>query len=159
MTRKVTAFLLAALLSGPAMAGTVEGTQAYERGDYAAAHREFSESAKAGDARAQFSLGLMYLRGQGVPPDLMASLRWLRKAAGRGDGDARLALGEIHLREAPPVRDYVKSYMWLTLALARVRGIKRTAALEMRTQAAAKMTDDQVKKAKALADQWKALEK
>ncbi len=45
------------------------GWAAYRRGDYATAQREFRLLAKQGDAAAQFNLGLMYDKGQGVPQD------------------------------------------------------------------------------------------
>lgn len=158
MKRTAIALLMSVCLSVPAMAGVAEGTAAYERGDFATAHREFLADART-NARAQFSLGLMYLRGLGVAPDPGTGMRWLRKAAGRGDGDARLVLGELHARPDPAFRDYVKSYMWLTLALARVRGPKRGMALDLRARVAAKMTPDQVAQAKKLAEDWRALEK
>ena len=42
---------------------------AYNRADYGAAAQTFRLLAEQGDARAQFSLGLMYYNGQGVPQD------------------------------------------------------------------------------------------
>jgi TPR repeat protein len=159
MKRTAIAFLLAASLAAPAIAGTTEGTAAYKRGDFAAAHREFLSAARDGDARAQFSLGLMYLRGQGVAPDMRAASIWLRKAAGRGDGDARIVLGELHMRDIPGLRDFVKSHMWLTLALNKVRGPKRGMALDLRRQVAARMTPDQIARAQKLVADWRETER
>ena len=59
-------FLLALLASFPAWAGLDEGNAAYERGDYATALQEYHPLAKRGDARAQFKLGVMYAKGEGV---------------------------------------------------------------------------------------------
>jgi len=42
---------------------------AYKRGDFATAPREFRPLAEQGDALAQFTLGLMYGEGRGVPKD------------------------------------------------------------------------------------------
>ena len=44
-----------------------KGLTAYESGDYATALREWEPLAEQGDADAQFFLGEMYWRGQGVP--------------------------------------------------------------------------------------------
>ena len=41
--------------------------------------------AEQGDARAQYNLGLMYARGDGVPEDDAEAVRWWRLAAEQGD--------------------------------------------------------------------------
>lgn len=159
MKRAAIVFLLLGSLSAPVTAGTAEGTAAYERGDYVAAHREFLPAARSGDARAQFSLGVLYLRGQGVKRDYAMAMQWLRKAAEQGDGDARLVLGELRMQGTPVLRDLVKSYMWLTLALTRVRGPKRRAALQLRARITATMTKEQVAQAKKMVRDWQALQR
>lgn len=59
---------LMALAGPPATAQTFEdAVAAYERGDYAAAFAGFRSLADQGDAIAQFNLGLMYRKGEGVP--------------------------------------------------------------------------------------------
>jgi TPR repeat protein len=157
MKRTVIAVLLAASLSAPAWADLDKGAAAYRRGDFAAAHAEFLAAARNGEARAQYSLGLLYLRGQGVGQDYSAAMRWLRKAAGQGDGEARMVLGDLHMRDLPSIRDYVKSYMWLTLALAQVRGQKRQITFKMRAVVAAKMTPAEIARAKRMVRDWKAI--
>jgi len=160
MKRAAIAVLISAAFAAPATADTAEGTAAYERGDFAAAHREFLPAAQAGDARAQRSLGLLYLRGQGVERDDVAAMQWLRKAAGQGDGDARLLLGELHMQhDSPALRDLVKSHVWLSLALSKLRGPKRAAALELRGRVAARMTAEQLDRAKKTVREWQALER
>jgi len=68
--KRVTAFaVLLVVLAAPAWADWDEGVAAYKRGDYATALREFRVLAEQGDAEAQFNLGLMYDKGQGVPQD------------------------------------------------------------------------------------------
>lgn len=156
------ALIVGSLIAGiclPAFAGIDEGTEAYKKGDYATAHREFLIAAEQGDVRAKYSLGLLYLRGQGVPADPLTAVRWLRDAAGWGDGDARLVLGNLYMRDLPKLRDYIKSYVWLTLALSKVRGRKREAALRMRGEVRRKMTPEQISRANVLLDEWRALDK
>ncbi len=46
-----------------------EGLEAYRRGDYETALKEFRPLAEQGFASSQFNLGLMYARGQGVAQD------------------------------------------------------------------------------------------
>jgi uncharacterized protein len=47
------------LSAGSATAGLDEGVAAYEKGDYAAALREFMPSALSGHSVAQYNLGVM----------------------------------------------------------------------------------------------------
>ncbi len=55
----------------------------------------YQRAANAGHAGAQYNLGLMYLKGEGVPRDALNGLRWLAKAADGGDKKARALLQRI----------------------------------------------------------------
>ena len=46
-----------------------KGEIAYRDGDYATALREWPPLAQQGDARAQYSLGQIYFKGQVIPKD------------------------------------------------------------------------------------------
>ncbi len=85
MKRTLATAFLCLLLATPAWAGIDEGLAAHKRGDYATALREFRSLAELGDAVAQYSLGLMYYHGRGVPQDYAEAAKWYRKAAERGD--------------------------------------------------------------------------
>ena len=52
---------------------------AYAREDYATALQLNLPLANAGSAVAQFNLGLMYDKGNGVPEDYAEAARWFRK--------------------------------------------------------------------------------
>lgn len=54
------------------------------------------QEAKAGDADAQYRLGVMHAKGIGVSKDRQESLRWYRRAAGQGHAKAREALEIIY---------------------------------------------------------------
>ena len=68
-------------LTAPAWAGLDEGVAAYDRGDYAAALREFRPLAEQGNAKAQKYLGLIYVGDLGVPQDYVQAHMWLDLAA------------------------------------------------------------------------------
>ena len=53
-------------LAAPALAGVKEGVDAWTRGDFAGAIREWQGPAAAGDADAQFNLAQAYKLGRGV---------------------------------------------------------------------------------------------
>jgi len=61
------------------------GVEAWGRGDYDTALREFRLLAEQGHAQAQVNLGIMSSQGQGVPKDDVQAYRWYTLAAGQGD--------------------------------------------------------------------------
>ena len=86
--------ILAALLLAPAtaLADLSDALKAIERRDFAAALRELSPLATAGDAEAQYQLGTLYANGDGVPQSYDAARGLFSAAASKGNGRAREAL-------------------------------------------------------------------
>ena len=89
-------FLIIALAAPVAAQDFDAGLEAIERGDYAAALREFRPLAGQGDASAQYNLGVMYFVGQGVPQDYTDATKWIRKASEQGFAEAQLKLGRMY---------------------------------------------------------------
>jgi TPR repeat protein len=58
--------------------------------------KKLREAAEKGDAEAQYSLGLMYREGRGVPKDDVEAEDWFRKAAGQGFAKAQDSLAVMH---------------------------------------------------------------
>jgi uncharacterized protein len=87
-----------ALLCLPSLAwsGGTHGVEAYQRGDYTTAYREFLPLAQQGNAAAQHLLGDMYQDGQGVPQDYVEAAKWYRNAAEQGFADAQASLGGMY---------------------------------------------------------------
>ncbi len=73
--------LLIIVTASQAWADFQAGLEAYQRGDYAAALKEWVPLAEQGAAEAQFMVGVMYKKGQGVPQNHREAVRWLRLAA------------------------------------------------------------------------------
>ena len=82
-------------LAAPAQADFKAGENAYHRGDYATALHEWQPLAKQGDAVAQYHLGLLYSKGQGVLKDDVQARQWYEKAAVQGHVDAQVNLGML----------------------------------------------------------------
>ena len=61
--------------------GYREGLNAYRRGDYSTALKEFKLLAEKGNAAAQLELGRMYEDGKGVIKSVEKAARWYRRAA------------------------------------------------------------------------------
>lgn len=74
------------------------GVEAFKRGDYAEALRNWLPLALDGVRAAQFNMGLLYAQGLGVTKDEVEGGRWYRLAADQGFSYAQLELGRLHAR-------------------------------------------------------------
>jgi len=73
-----------ALMAGSAGADVKSGADAWARGDYAGAIREWQGPADKGDPDAQFNLAQAYRLGRGVPQDLAKAEDLFGRAAAQG---------------------------------------------------------------------------
>jgi TPR repeat protein len=85
-------------------------------GDYTQADVWFRKSAEQGLAEAQFSLGVSYDLGQGVPQDYSQAASWYRKAAEQGYASAQWSCGKLYDTGLGVPQDYAEAYFWLTIA-------------------------------------------
>ena len=92
---------------------------AYARGDYATAYRLLKPLAEQGNARAQYDLGFMHEKGQGVPKDDVEAVKWFRKAAEQGIPKAQFNLGIMYERGKGVPQDYAEAVKWLRRAAAQ----------------------------------------
>ncbi|MCY4663019.1 MAG: tetratricopeptide repeat protein [Acidobacteria bacterium] len=76
-------------------------------------------SAKAGDAEAQFNLGVMYTAGLGVPKDDIEALFWYRSAAEQGHAGAQYALGASYTAGDVLPQDHELAVRWFQSAAAQ----------------------------------------
>lgn len=105
--------VLALLLILPANAQDyVTASNAYQRGDYATALREFRPLAQRGNVLAQYKLGLMYNNGEGVPKDLHEAVNWFYRAASLGYAPAQSSLGVKFEKGQGVERDYGRAVEW-----------------------------------------------
>ncbi len=72
--------------------------------------------AEAGNAEAEFRLGVLYERGQGVPYDATLGLLWLQRAAQQGYAKAELAVGEAYMKGVGVQRSPVDANAWFAKA-------------------------------------------
>jgi TPR repeat protein len=98
------------------MAGPLEDAKsALQRSDYAAALQILRPLADQGNANAQFNLGVIYDRGQGVPQDYAQAVAWYRKAAEQGDPFAQFNLCVMYANSHGVTQDYIEALMWFLL--------------------------------------------
>jgi TPR repeat protein len=69
-----------------------------------------------GDPDAQFHLGRLYLKGEGVRKDPKHAVRWLFLAANNDQYEAQATLGQLLFRGEIVPRQRPSGLMWLTLA-------------------------------------------
>jgi hypothetical protein len=93
-----------------------KGFDAYNRGDYATALREWTPLAEQGDADAQYNLGQMYRRGQGVPQDYKTAMKWYTLAAEQGNALAQNNVGVAYSWGDGVQQDHVEAVRWYRLA-------------------------------------------
>ena len=88
------------------------GVTAYKWGAYGIALREWRPLAEQGNAKAQYNLGLMYRKGQGVPQDDAEAVEWWRKAAEQGNAGAQNNLGVMYRNGHSVPQDYAEAVGW-----------------------------------------------
>ena len=124
-----------------------KGVAAVQSGDFATALREWTPLAKQGDADAQFSLGVMYEKGEGVAKDNKAAVKWYTLAAEQGLVNAQFNLGVMYANGTGVIKDNVYAHLWWNIAAS----FGDEDASENRDVIAEQMTLVQLKKAKNLA--------
>ena len=138
------------LLNLAAMIGLSAVPVGCKSSGYEPALRELRKAAEQGDARAQHSLSLKYWAGSGVTQDWEEAFKWSRKAAEQGDAHSQSFLGQMYQQGWGVVRDDVLAYMWYDLAADQGDYVAKSS----RDTIAARMTPDQIEKAKKLAREW-----
>lgn len=101
---------------GAALAGMEAGIAAYQRGDYAAARAAWAPLASIGDAEAQYYLGHLYAKGEGVARDPGQALRWFRAAAEQGEPYGQFALGYVYEHGLGAAPDLAAAVRWYRAA-------------------------------------------
>ena len=143
--------LAAVLAAVPAFADFQTGLDAYQKGDYVAAAKEWQPLAEAGDAVAQYNLGLLYLDGHGVPQNSVEAANWFRRAAEQDYTQAQHNLGAMYGSGQGVKRDFVQAYKWLNICAAK----GNAGCVTQRDLIAKKLKPGQVGDAQRLSTQFK----
>jgi len=82
-------------------------------------NNEFNETqrlAREGDSSAQFDLGLMYYKGQGVGQDFSQAMKWFKMAAEHGIPEAQFNLGIMYSDEKANWHSFTEAMKWFQKA-------------------------------------------
>ncbi len=93
-----------------------QGVTAFQSRDYESAWFHFWGLARMGDREAQFNLGQMYRRGEGVPRDLVQARRWYEAAAAQGFDEAQYQLGVVWETGNGVPADLMEARQWYARA-------------------------------------------
>jgi localization factor PodJL len=115
--------------------------------------KEFYQlAAEQGNASAMHNLAVLYATGAAGPADNDSAAQWFVKAAELGVRDSQFNLGILAAKGLGVARSLEESYKWF--ALAAKSGDKDAAG--KRDEIANVMRPDQLQKARATAELWKA---
>jgi hypothetical protein len=107
------------LAAAPAVASDFgQAASLYRSGKYERALEILQPMAASGDPYAQFTIGVMYDDGRGVPKNLKLAHHWYLRAARGGLADAQFMAGMFYAVGRGRPQDVERAYIWLDLAAA-----------------------------------------
>jgi len=127
-----------------------EGVAAYSQGNFSVAFEKFKTVAEHGHVQAEYYVGIMYLKGQGISKNEKEAGVWLGKAAERGHVEAQENMGLIYAKGLGVERNWVQAAKWFSVAAASG---KETAANNKKV-IEIHMPPDKVAEGNLLAQQW-----
>jgi TPR repeat protein len=149
--RRLVVMLVCLAVAGAVRADFNSGVFAYINGQYDVALDTMRSLAETTDhPYAQYYLGMMYANGQGVDRDDQEAARWFSNAAKKGVSQAQFRVAEMYEQGRGLPRDYESAYAWYAVA-AKLGNKQAPAALG---RAADKLSEEQLKEAQALAQQY-----
>jgi TPR repeat protein len=107
------------------------GNDAWKRGDFPEAFRQFMPAAEHGNPAAQHRIGVMYALGQGVEQDYAEATRWFRKAAEQGHGEAQFSMGLRYFLGQSVAQDDKEAARWFRLAAEQGIGMAASVLAEL----------------------------
>ena len=87
--------------------------QYYNRENFQEAFKLFKEAAFLGNEDAQYKLGMMCRKGEGVGKNDTEAFQWFKKAADQGYAEAQYELAVIYYNGEVIGRNYDKAFKWI----------------------------------------------
>jgi localization factor PodJL len=120
--------------------------------DLSAAATWYQRAADKGNVGAMHNLAVLMSEGVDGQPDYAKALQWFLAAGDYGVKDSQYNLGVIYARGIGTTRDLVESYKWFAIAAAQGDADAAT----RRDEVAGMLSPDQLAKARAATQAWKA---
>ncbi len=139
--------LLCLSISVPVRADFNDGVIAYLSGQYNKAYSTMRSLAESSDhGYAQYYVGMMHLKGQGVKQDYEEAGVWFRKASEQSIPQAQFKLGSLYLNGQGLPQDYEFAYSWFRVA--SIHGHKKS--IDAISTAREKLSEEEMKEAEKL---------
>ena len=112
-------FIALVVAPAPSRADFAAGLKAYGAGDFKTAMKEWLPLAQAGDAEAQFRVGRLYGRGEGVVANGVMAEKWYRRAHEQGHLKATNNLALLYDEGKLIGQDYIRAFKLYQYAASR----------------------------------------
>jgi hypothetical protein len=124
------------------------------------AEQRMLAAAEAGDAHAQFNLGVLHDgrfddNGHAIKGNRTEALKWLLRAAQQGFSRAQNRLAEMYAEKPDASGNCAKAAFWFQLAMVNLSGVYRQTAQSGYDRASAGMTPGQIAKTERAVKAWK----
>ena len=128
-----------------------DGIYAYMQGDYELAYNTMiSLATTSEDKVAQYYIGIMYLKGQGVEKDEAQAADWLRKASEQGLPNAMYKLANLYASGKGVPQDNEFAYVWYSIGAAYQHGKSMQAVAD----AKANLSEEELAAAESLINEY-----
>ena len=84
--------------------------------------KQLMKKAESGNKRAQYKVGVSYMRGTSINFDKQKALLWLKKAAAKGYVKAWYRLGQMHYDPKYGLKNYSLAFKWFAKAARKGHG-------------------------------------
>ena len=109
-------FQVASRSAAPGQDLVISARDAFGRGDYAAAARDWNTAATQGNGAAMYNLGVMALTGKGAPKSPEAAAKWFKASAEAGHSGGMVNWGLCRLNGFGTAKDETAGFDWIQKA-------------------------------------------
>ncbi len=128
-----------------------DGAYAYLQGDYETAYNTMISLANTSeDPVAQYYLGVMYMKGQGVEQDYEKAGEWFRKASEQGLAVAMYKLAKLYTKGEGVPKDLEFAYVWYSVAAVH----EHQKSINMIEKAKSKLSSEELTSANQLVAEY-----
>jgi TPR repeat protein len=139
--------LLLTIIASPARADFNDGVVAFMMGDYEKAFTTMQSLAETSDhGYAQYYMGMMYMKGQGVEQDYKNASKWFRKASEKSIPQAQYKLGDLYFKGRGVPNDYEYAYVWFSVGASH----KHQLSMDAINKAKEKLSEEELGEADKL---------
>lgn len=136
--------LLFTLITSTVHADFNDGIVAYMMGDYDKAFTTMQSLAETSDhAYAQYWMGMMYMKGQGVEQDYKNAGQWFRKASEKNIPQAQHKLGNLYFKGRGVPKDFEYAYIWYSVGASHAHKLSVSSI----DKAKKKLSEEELKEA------------